>query len=360
MPRSVKRKREIHGSGVKTGMAPGTMVFIGERKQENARVDVVAYSDTALEEVRDASVSQCGEFTRAPGVTWVHVTGVHDVGLIEEIGRSLDLHPLTLEDIVNTGQRLKVEEFPGYLFVVLKMVAIDEAGKNLAIENFSLVLGKNHVISFQEAEDDVFDAVRERIRSSKGRIRSMKSDYLAHALVDAVVDRYFLALERIGDRIEELEERVLVSPGPGDVHEIHRIRRDVLRLRKAVRPLREEIGDLGHSDSALIRHDTRVYWRDLYDHTIQIMDVVESFRDILGSMHDSCLSSISYRMNEIVKVLTIISTIFIPLTFIVGVYGMNFAHMPEPRWPFGYCLVWVVMLAVGIGLLAYFKWRKWI
>ncbi len=355
-----RKKRKVGGSGIKTGMSPGTMVFIGEQKKDRVRIDVIDYSETVLNELRDVSVNQCGDLAKADSVTWINVNGIHDIGLIEALGKCFGLHALTLEDIVNTGQRIKTEEYPGYIFIVLKMMTFNEAANNIEIEHVSLILGENYVLSFLEDEGDVFDAVRGRIRSAKDRIRSMKSDYLAYALMDAVVDHYFLALERIGDHIEDIDDRILAEPKPDDIGEIHRLKREILSLRKAVWPLREEIGALEKSRPEMIRPETGVFLRDLQDHTIQVIDMVDSFRDILGGMHDTYLSSISNRMNEIMKVLTIIATIFIPLTFIVGVYGMNFENMPELRWPMGYYMIWGVMLAVGIGLLVYFKRRKWI
>ncbi|MGE0083936.1 MAG: magnesium/cobalt transporter CorA [Desulfococcaceae bacterium] len=355
-----KKKRKTRGSGIKTGMAPGTMVFIGERKQEKARIDVIDYSDNALNEQRDVSVNQCMDFAKSPGVTWINVNGIHDTGLIESLGKGFDLHPLTLEDIVNTSQRLKIEEFPNYIFIVLKMIAFSEAANKIEIEHVSLILGKKYVISFLEDEGDVFDVVRDRIRSGRGRIRSMKADYLVYTLMDAVVDHYFLAVERIGDRIEDIDDRIPAEPKPEDIREIHRLKRDILSLRKAVWPLREEIGAIEKMEMAMIRPETKVFWRDLYDHTIQIIDMVETFRDIIGGMHDTWLSGMSNRMNEIMKVLTVISTIFIPLTFIAGVYGMNFEHMPELKWPLGYYIIWGIMLIIGIGLLVCFRRKKWI
>lgn len=336
------------------------MVFIGERRQEKSRIDVINYDDTRVNDLRDVSVDQCRDLAKAPGITWINVNGIHDTGLIETLGKCFDLHPLTLEDIVNTSQRLKIEEFSNYVFIVMKMMAFNKALNKVEIEHVSLILGKNYVISFQEEEGEVFHTVRDRIRSTKGRIRTMKSDYLAYSLMDAVVDRYFVAVEHIGDRIEDIDDRILAEPKPENINEIHQLKRDILSLRKAVWPLREEIGRLEKSESLLIGRETKAFWRDLYDHTIQVIDMVETYRDILGGLHDTYLSSISNRTNEIMKVLTIIATIFIPLTFIVGVYGMNFEHMPELRWHSGYYLIWTVMLAIGIGLLIYFRRRKWI
>lgn len=362
---SKRKKKNRHGQGVrgiaaKRGMAPGTPVFVGERKVDAPRIDLVAYSQTALDELCDVSVEQCLEFAGKPGVTWINVHGVHDVTLIESLGKSFGLHPLTLEDVMNTFHRPKAEDFPGYLYVVVKMVTFDDTERGVEIEHVSLVLTETCVISFQERERDVFDGVRERIQTAKGRIRSMAADYLAYALMDAVVDSYFLTVERIGDRIEDIDDRILVDPTPQDIQEVHRLKRDILGLRKAVWPLREEIGALEKMEASLIRPETKVFLRDLYDHTIQVIDMIETFRDILGGIHDTYLSSISNRTNEVMKILTIIATIFIPLTFIAGVYGMNFEYMPELKWRWGYYLICGIMIAVGIGMLRYFRRKKWL
>jgi magnesium transporter len=358
MSRSARKKKK--GAGIKSGMAPGTMVFIGEQKQDKARIDVIRYTETELSELHDATVPQCSAFAHQPGIVWLNVSSIHDVQLIGDLGKCFDLHPMTMEDIVNSTQRPKFEEFPKYLFIVLKMMTYSEETGGVAIEHVSLVLGRRCVISFLEDEGDVFDAVRSRIRTASGRIRSMQADYLAYSLMDAVVDQYFLTVERIGDRIEEIDEQILSEPRPEHVREIHHLKRDILNLRRAVWPFREEVSALVKSESSLLHAESRVFWRDLYDHAIRIIDMVEIYRDILGGMHDTYLSSISNRMNEIMKMLTIISTIFIPLTFIVGVYGMNFENMPELKWHFGYCGVWAVMLLIAFGLFVYFKRKKWL
>lgn len=354
-----QKKKAASRQSVKAGLAPGTPVFIGERKLEKIRIDLIDYNEEALNELPDATLDQCADLAKAPTVTWINLSGIHDLEMIESLGKRFNLHSLTLEDLVNTNQRPKAEVFPNYLFIVLKMMDYNETANTVDVEHVSLILGENYVISFLEDEGDVFDTVRERIRSSKGRIRGIKSDYLAYSLMDAVVDHYFLAVERIGDFIEEIDDRLLTDPRPDDIQEIHRLKRDILSLRKAVWPLREEVGAIEKSESPLIHQETRVFLRDLYDHTIQVIDMVETFRDLLGGMHDTYLSSISNRMNEVMKVLTIIATIFIPLTFIVGVYGMNFEHMPELKWPWGYYLLWTIMFAVGCGMVVYFKRKKW-
>ncbi|MGR0481999.1 MAG: magnesium/cobalt transporter CorA [Candidatus Electronema sp. V4] len=361
MSRSARKKKKgARGAGIKSGMAPGTMVFIGEQKQDKARIDVIRYTETELNELHDATVQQCGQAARQAGIAWLNVSTIHDIKLIEALGKCFDLHPMTLEDIVNSTQRPKLEVFPEYLFIVLKMMTCSEETGAVSIEHVSLILGKGYVISFLEDEGDVFDTVRSRIRSATGRIRSMQADYLAYSLMDAVVDQYFLAVERIGDRIEEIDEQILSEPRPEHVRHLHQLKRSILNLRRAVWPFREEVSALARSESALIYRETKVFWRDLYDHAIRIIDMVEVYRDILGGMHDTYLTSISNRMNEVMKMLTIISTIFIPLTFVVGVYGMNFEHMPELKWHYGYCLIWAVMLVTAIGLFVYFKRKKWL
>lgn len=356
--KKVREKPKRHSA--KAGLLPGTMVFIGEKAMNTARVDLIEYSEGQLNEMRDVSVDRCRESVKTSGVSWINVKGLHNIDLIESLGKCLDLHPLTLEDIVNTDHRPKTEEFTGYIYVVLKMISYDKVANQTEIEHVSLILGENYVVSFQEKDGDVFDTVRGHLRTAKGRIRSMKADYLAYTLMDTVVDNYFLAVERIGDRIEDLDDQILANPKSCDMHEVHRLKRNILSLRKAVWPLREEIGALDKSESAIIRHDTKVFLRDLYDHTIQIIDMLENFRIILGNMHDTFLSSMSNRMNEIMKVLTIIATTFIPLTFIAGVYGMNFEHMPELKWPWGYFIVLGVMLVIGLGMIAYFRKKKWL
>ena len=360
MARSPRKKRKkSSSSGIKSGMAPGTMVFVGERKQDTTRIDIMQYNEDSFTEQYDVEMTRCPE-VKASGITWINVNGVHEVSLIETLGKCFDLHQMTLEDIVNTTQRPKIEEFPHYLFIVLKMIDFNEAAATLSIEHVSLILLKNCVISFLEDEGDVFDTVRARIRGGTGRSRSLKADYLAYSLMDAVVDHYFLTVERLGDRIEEIDEQILTEPRAEDIREIHHLKRDILHLRKAVWPFREAAGAIARSESPLLCAETRVFWRDLHDHAIRIIDMAEMSREILGGIHDTYLSSISNRMNEIMKMLTIISTIFIPLTFVVGVYGMNFEHMPELKWRYGYGLIWVVMLAVAGGLFVYFMRKKWL
>ncbi len=344
----------------KSGLPPGTLIHIGEKKTEDIRITVMNYDDSGLQETEFKSIEQCFAFKDKPSVTWINIEGLHDVENIGRLGDCYGFHPLVLEDILNTEQRPKVEDFEGYLYIVLRMLH-NEKTSSIVTEQISLILGSNFLISFQEGlAGDVFDAVRERIRTGKGRIRGMGADYLAYSLIDAVVDNYFVILEKMGERIESLEDALVRRPQTRTLHEIHDLRREMIFLRKAVWPLREVIGFLEKGESSLVGEPTRVYLRDVYDHTIQVIDAIETSRDILSGMLDIYLSSISNRMNEIMKFLTIIGTIFIPLTFIVGVYGMNFEYMPELRWRWGYFALLGVMLAIGIFMLFYFKRKKWL
>lgn len=302
-------------------------------------------------------MEECFEFKTTPTVTWINIDGIHDVGVIEKIGKEFDVHTLILEDILNTGQRPKFEDMEKYLFVVLKMLRLENG--TVVAEQVSLIVGSNYVISFQEQVGDVFEVIRERIRSAKGKIRKMGADYLAYTLLDSIVDNYFAVLENFGERIEVMEEELVVEPDQQTLHQIHGLKRQLINLRKSVWPLREVIGGLERSESELIKDETEVFLRDVYDHTIQVIDSVETFRDMVSGMLDIYLSSVSNRMNEVMKVLTIFAAIFIPLTFIAGVYGMNFEYMPELKYRWGYFGVWGVIICVAAAMLIYFKRKKW-
>jgi magnesium transporter len=344
----------------KKGMSPGTLVHVGERKVEKTRITVIDYDLDHFLEKEVESVEECLPFHETSTVTWINIDGVHDPAVIDRLGRAFGLHPLILEDIMTTSQRPKLEDLGGSIYVVLRMLEFAGAKEAIATDQLSLVFGKNFVLSFQERPGDMFDPVRERIRHGKGRVRKMGPDYLAYALMDAVVDHYFAVLEKLGERVEELEDELVADPRQETLHEIHALKREMLFLRKSVWPLREVVAGLERAESDLIQATTGIFLRDVYDHTIQVIDNVETFRDMLSGMLETYLSSVSNRMNEVMKVLTIIATIFIPLTFIVGIYGMNFEHMPELKWRFGYYLVWGVMLAVGVGMAFYFKRKKWL
>ena len=344
----------------KAGLPPGTPVYVGERKDEKVRISVLDYDEVQYQEKEVKDVEECFPFKDTSTVTWINIDGIHQIDIIEKIGRHFGLHPLIQEDIVNTEQRPKMEDFGSYIYIVLKMIYHDENDGEIKMEQVSLILGENYVISFQEKEGDIFNHVRERLRNGKGRIRKMKADYLAYSLLDAVVDNYFFILEKSGEQIEELEDKVVSNPKPETLQEIHKLKRGMIFLRRSVWPLREVINTFERGESSFIQKTTRIYLRDVYDHTIQVIDSVETFRDMLSGMHDTYLSSISNRMNEIMKVLTIIATIFIPLTFVAGIYGMNFKFMPELDWRWGYFAVWLIMTAVAVLMIFYFKRKKWL
>jgi magnesium transporter len=293
-------------------------------------------------------------------VTWINIDGLHQLDIIEKVGQHFNIHPLVLEDIVNTGQRPKTEEFEDVIFVVLKMLHYNENSEKITSEQFSLVLGSNFLITFQEIQGDVFRTVRERIRKSKTRIRKAGCDYLAYALIDAIVDHYFVILEALGDKIEDIETQLLDNPTRDTLEIIHEMKREMIYLRKQIWPIRELINSLVKGESSLINESTRLFFRDIYDHTIQIIDTIESYRDILSGMLDIYLSTLSNKMNEVMKVLTIIATIFIPITFVAGIYGMNFKFMPELEWRWGYVMVWAIIVVVVGIMISYFKKKKWL
>lgn len=343
------------------GLPPGTLVHIGEKKVEKVRITVIDYDEGHFQERVVDTVEECFPFRDKPTVTWINVDGVHDIEIVEKLGGCFGIHPIVLEDVVNTIQRPKLLDFGDYLFISLKMLYFDENRKRgVKVEQVSLILGSNFVISFQEDIGDVFDAVRDRIRKGKGKIRRSSSDYLAYSLLDSIVDGYFIVFEWLGERIEEVQERLVITPTVENLQTIHYLKSEMIELRKAVWPLREVIANLERTDSPLIKKDTIVFLRNVYGHTIEIIETIESFRDLISGMIDIYLSSLSMKLNEVMKYLTIIATIFIPLTFIVGIYGMNFKYMPEIGWRFGYPMVMSVVLVVGVWMLIYFRRKKWL
>lgn len=356
----MSRFRFIRKSSKMVGLPPGTLIHIGEEKTAKIKITIIDYDEAQLQEKEARKVEDCFPFKDTPTITWINVNGVHQPDIIEKIGKHFNIHPLTLENIMNTEQRPKMEDFENYIFFILKMLYYDEEETEIKSEQVSLILGPKYVISFQEDEGDVFDDVRERIRSGKGRIRRMGSDYLAYALIDSIVDNYFVILEKVGEKIEDLEEELIKTPSPKTLQIIHNMKRKLLFLHKSVWPLREMIIGLERGESPLIKETTSIFLRNAYDHTIQVIDITELSREMLTDMVDTYLSSLSNKMNEIIKVLTIFATIFIPLTFIASIYGMNFTWMPEITWPEGYHLILLFMLGVGILMLIYFRIKKWI
>ncbi len=342
------------------GLAPGTLIHVGKRRMERPRITIIDYDRENFVEKTVERVEECFPYRNTPTITWINIDGLHDVGLIEKLGKEYGLHPLIMEDILDTTQRPKLENLGYYLFFVTKMLYFDGDRKKTEVEQVSILLGDTFVLSFQERIGDVFEPIRKRLKSSAGELRSRGSDYLVYCLLDAIVDNYFTVLEKLGEEIEFMEEELVKNPTQKILRAIHRLKRELIIMRRAVWPLREMLNQLERIESPLIKPDTRIYLRDLYDHTIQVIDTIETFREMVSGMLDIYLSSINNKMNEIMKVLTIIGTIFLPLTFITGIYGMNFRYMPELYWRWGYFAVLGFMLVIAIGMLLYFKKKKWL
>jgi magnesium transporter len=343
----------------KTGLPPGTVVYSGEEQTAPVKITLLEYNDKGFIEKEVSDFEECLLHVKTDMIKWINVDGIHNTELIQKIGEKFNIHPLTLEDIANTDQRPKFEEYDNYLVSIMKMLSHNTKTQS---EQLSILLFDNNtVISFQEIHGgDAFDIIRTRIRTGKGRIRKMGADYLAYCLIDAVVDLYFVILEKIGDRIEILEEELVENPSRETMKSLHTMKREMIFLRKAVWPMRELINNFERTENKLVKKATRLFLRDLYDHTIRVIDTVETYRDLLSGMMDVYLSSVSNRMNEVMKVLTIITTLFIPLSFIAGIYGMNFDNIPELHWRYSYYLLWAVMITVAAGMIFYFKKKKWL
>jgi magnesium transporter len=359
-PTASVRRRETRRLAAKAGLAPGTLVHVGDHRAGEVGLTRIVFTEGTFEESRPGAVAECFPLAPAPAVTWLHVTGLHRPELIEALGAVLELHPLLQEDILNTDQRPKVEDYGGYLFLILKPLEWDAASGELRAEQISLILGPNWVVTFEEREPCLFLPVLERLRTAKGRIRKGGADYLAYALVDAVVDRYFEVLEKLGEKVEDLDESLMAAPDRGVMNHLHALRQELIVLRKAVWPLREVLGSLERDDDDLIQPPTRVYFRDVYDHSLRIIENLESYREMVSGMQELYLSSVSHRLNEVMKVLTVFTAIFAPLTFIVGVYGMNFRYLPELELRWAYPALWAVMAAAAGGMVWFFRRRKWL
>ena len=355
-----KVARLIKNKPKKIGLDPGSLVYVGDKEKQPISITLFDYKAEHFVQKNIDSIEDLLTYKQSETTSWINIDGVHEVELLEKIGKNFDIHPLTLEDILNTNQRPKLDEYPNYLYIVLRKFFLDEKDKSLKNEQVSLILNKNFVITFLEDAGDVFDPVRERIKKAGTKMREYGTDYLAYALIDSIVDSYFHILEKIGEEIEGLEDAVIVEPNKNDIQIIHLLRREMILLRRAIWPLREVISSLQRNEIDFIEEKTRIYLRDVYDHTIQVIDTIESYRDMIVGMLDTYLSSTSNKLNEVMKVLTIISTLFIPLTFLAGVYGMNFHSFPElgKEWmyPWGF---WSITLVVVIVMIIYFKKKKW-
>lgn len=344
----------------KRGLPPGSLVYIGNERTEQVEIDLFHYNPEACHEMLLTDFSECASYITDPDPTWVNISGIHDAAVMEAVGSAFGLHNLVLEDIMNTDHRPKTEEFDEHIFFTLKMLMYDETTDTVDREQVSFILTRSALISFQEHKGDVFEPIRERIRQGKGRVREKKTDYLVYLLIDIVIDNYFSIIEQVGNRVDELEEIALTDPPADFLSTLQNLKKQLIILRKSVFPLRESIGFIEKGESKFIKKDTLKYFRDVYDHTISVIDAIETSRETLSAVKDIYLSTMSNKMNHTMKVLTVMASIFIPLTFIAGIYGMNFDHMPELHYEYGYEMVWVAMILVTLGMVVYFRRKGWI
>lgn len=352
---------DIHKRAKKAGQPPGTLVYTGNAKVPTPTISIINYSSDQFNEKTSTTLDINFLNQNKSGVTWVNIEGLQNVALIKELAEYYQLHMLTIEDILNNEQRSKVEEFDHYLFITMKMLLWSTKTKNFSIEEFSLVIGKDYILTFQDCNTTIFNNIKERIQSIKTQhIRELGRDYLAYRLIDTIVDQYFVVLEKLGEQIEIIEEKIITNPTQQNAKTIYRLKRQMLSLRKAIWPMRETLSHLLQINQDSISSFTHVYLRDVYDHTVQAIDTLETFRDMLSGMLDIYLSSLTARMNEIMKVLTMIATVFIPITFLASIYGMNFDYMPELHWHYGYFIVLSGMFIVVICMVIYFRRKKWI
>lgn len=350
----------------KVGLPPESLVYVGEGKQEQSKIAVIEYSRRWFQGWGSGAAEMKLESKKSPAVRWIDIEGIQDVATLSKIGNRFKIHPLVMEDILQTGQRPKLEEFDDFLFIVLKMLKFDQHAGKVESEQVSIILRKDVVLTFQEGiKGDVFDSIRNRIRLDNGQLRSSGTDYLVYSLMDAIVDQYFLILEELGEGIEHMEEKIVAYPTPQSLREVQRMKRELMFVRQSIWSLREVMGQLVRGDSRFIRSATLIYLRDLHDHVIAAIETLEMFRELLFGQIEIAMTSMSNRMNEVMKVLTVIATIFIPLTFVVGIYGMNFDtsvspwNMPELHWYFGYPLILVFMGLIAGAMILYFKRKQW-
>ena len=344
----------------KVGVPPGTLIYTGNKTVEKIDIEYFVYDEKECQ-IQNYNASDIGKLNSVDGkVVWINIFGLTDIEFIGKIGEKFEIHSLVLEDILHTSQRPKVEEAEDYLFMVMKMMGTPNGNKKIEEEQVSLILKEGLVISFQEHAGDVFDIIRERILNSKGKLRKKKADYLFYSLLDTIIDNYFIILEEYDNRLEELNTNVLDKPKSDLVENLQKIRVDLNNMKRDLWPLRDAIGKLEKHESPMMDENTKLYIRDLYDHTLQIIDIMEGLRDSLGNIFELYMTGISNRMNEVMKTLTIIATIFIPLTFIAGIYGMNFEYMPELKFRMGYPILMIFMVLIFVGLIAFFRKKKWL
>lgn len=342
------------------GHSPGALIHVGEKRVENARIDLIEYDTESINEINNVQVEKCLESKNKSNISWINVIGIHDPKVIETFGNSFEIHPLHQANIMNTELRPSIEISDKYAMIMLKMPHYDNETGKLELEQISIILAQNHVITFQEIEADFFEQIRKRLRSKTGSIRTLSGDYLTYAIIDAIIDSYFLVLEKIGDITEDLEDELMKNPTANTMQTIQALKRRMILLRKSIWPAREIIDFLIRDSTTLISDNTRTYFRDVYNHTVQVIDSIEGLRDVIGGLLDTYLSSVSNRMNEVMKTLTIVAAIFIPITFIAGIYGTNFSYIPELQWEGSYFVMLIGMAIISGAMIAWFKKKKWL
>jgi magnesium transporter len=356
---ATKRKKNFKRKK-NAGAAPGTLVHVGQQRVDAASISLIEYSNELFEEIVVPTVVGLTERLQSTVTNWINVNGLHDISLIEQLGSHFAIHPLVLEDCLNTSQRPKLDDYDTYVFIVLKMLYSNESTSRYEEEQISIILGENFVVSFQEREGDVFAPIRDRMRAGRGRIRTGGPAYLVYALIDAVVDNYFYVLDDMNDHLEALDHEVIEAPTPSTLQDIYILKREIIQLRRSIVPLRDVIGKLQKGEPKLIDSSTGIYFSDVYDHLLQVVESIDSQREMISSLIELYLTSISNKTTEIMKVLTLMAAIFIPITFVAGVYGMNFNRMPELNWKYGYAYAWCIMLAIAVSMILYFKKKKWL
>ncbi|MBT8268110.1 MAG: magnesium/cobalt transporter CorA [Bacteroidia bacterium] len=353
-----KKKKPSHKH--KVGQVPGSIIYTGNKDKKGLIIELFDYTADTINHRHISTVEEAFNLKKTESNSWLNINGLNHVHSIESIGKHYDLHPLVLEDIVNINQRPKLDDYEDYLFVTLRMMYYENSDI-LVSEQVSLILGSNYLISFQEAEGDVFDEVRQRLVNSKGRVRFMHADYLLYALIDSIVDHYFMVIETLGDKIEDLENQLFEGLNQQTiVHEIQSLKREILRVRRSVFPVRELINKIEKYENHLITENSKIYYRDVYDHIIQVSEHIEIYREMISGLMEMHMNAMSNRMNEVMKVLTVMASIFIPLTFIAGIYGMNFENIPELKFQYGYYVLWGFMVVIVIFMVLYFKRKKWL
>jgi len=347
-------------ANTKVGQLPGSLIHVGKINNNPIKTSLIEYNTTNYKHLGCKQVNECLNFENINNTYWLNIDGLKQPNIISTIGEKLNLHPLLLEDILDTHHRPKIEEFDGYIYFTLKIITINKKKKRIKLKQVSLVLGPNWLLSFQEEEGHIFDSIRMRLEQKKGLIRKFKADYLLYSIIDLIVDHYFIIIDYLNDKIEDLENEVLHNPTQKSSVKIQNLKRLIMNFKKPILPLREAVSSLQKYNNNLIKEETLKYYSDIYEHLTDLTENIESQRDMLASIMDLYLSSISNKMNQVMKVLTVISTVFIPLTFITGVYGMNFKNMPELYWKYGYLGVWIIMILILILMVVYFKSKKWL